>query len=116
MTYLFFYFAVSKYCILVIFSFVSLENREWLPVIVEFSTKVQAFIFSASWLRSGLNVRKQFDLMSVGVASIFIPQGSVELDRLRALVSRFNILLKWFWSIIFQANERKTKISRVYNI
>ena len=73
MAYLFVYFAVSKYFILLIFSSVSLDNLEWFAVIVEFSTKVQAFVFSASGLRSRLNVRKQFDLMTVGVASIFIP-------------------------------------------
>ena len=95
MAYSFFYFAMIQYSSSLIFSIVSLENSQRLPVIVEFLTNVQAFIFNASGLRSGLNLRNKLDLMSIRGSSRFIPNGVVEFYSLRELIFRFNIRLKW---------------------
>ena len=65
MAYSFFYFALIEYSNSPICSIVSLENCQRLPVIVEFLTKVPAFIFNASGLRSGLNLRNKLDLLSI---------------------------------------------------
>ena len=93
------YFALIQYGSSIMFSIVSLDNFKRLPVIVEFLTKVRAFIFNCSGLRSGLNLRNKLGLVIIKVSSSFIPNGVVKFHSLRELIFGFNILLKWIWNI-----------------